>query len=167
MPKETHLFTLPARTNPSGTVVLRKLLYGYLSVEHISNKITIRCAEVLIKAGANVAALNSLRETALHSACKKGSVDCAQLMIDHGLDVDALNLDFETPIQLMGHDSEKLRFVSLKRTMEHSKWKNLPRSFSLGGLEVRPQRSRTNFEEVELTQLRSVYVHSQRRQSEM
>ena len=89
---------------------------------------------------------------------------CAQMMIDYGLDVDALNVDFETPIQLMGHDSEKLRYVSLKRTMEHSKWKNLPRSFSLGDIEVRPKRSRTNLGEVEL---RSFYIHSQRRQSKM
>ena len=111
-----------------------------------------------------MAALNSQRETALHSACRSGSVVCAQMMIDYGLDVDALNVDFETPIQLMGHDSEKLRYVSLKRTMEHSKWKNLPRSFSLGDIEVRPKRSRTNLGEVEL---RSFYIHSQRRQSKM
>ena len=84
-----------------------------------SNKTTISCAEILIKAGANVTALNSQRETALHSACRSGSVECAQFMIDQGLDVDALNLDLDTPIELMGPDSEKLRI------MEHSKWKNV------------------------------------------
>ena len=81
----------------------------------------------LIKAGAKVTALNSLRETALHSACRSGSVECAQLMIDQGLDVNAPNVNYETPIHLMAHDSEKMMTI-----MEHSKWKRKPRRASLG-----------------------------------
>ena len=91
----------------------------------------------LIQAGANVAALNSLKETALHSACRSGSVECAQLMIDQGLGVNAPNVNFETPIHLMAHDSEKMMTI-----MEHSKWKRKPRSASLGDLIEKGSRSR-------------------------
>ena len=92
----------------------------------------------LIQAGANVAALNSLKETALHSACRSGSVECAQLMIDQGLDVNAPNVNFETPIHLMAHDSEKMVTI-----MEHSKWKRMPRSASQEDDSKRPRRSRS------------------------
>ena len=105
--------------------------FGYL------NQTIIRCALTLIKAGAKVTALNSLRETALHSACRSGSVECAQLMIDQGLDVNAPNVNYETPIHLMAHDSEKMMTI-----MEHSKWKRKPRSASLGDLIERGRRSR-------------------------
>ena len=43
---------------------------------------TNRCARLLIKFGAHVTAVNSLKETAFHSACHGGSVECAQLMIN-------------------------------------------------------------------------------------
>ena len=104
----------------------------------------------LIKAGAKVTALNTLKETALHSACRSGSVDCAQLMIDQGLDVNAPNINFETPIHLMAHDFEKMRTI-----MEHSKWKRMPR---------RSKRSRSF--DLEEAKQGGDHIHAPRRQSE-
>ena len=112
----------------------------------------------LIQAGANVAALNSLKETALHSACRSGSVECAQLMIDQGLDVNAPNVNFETPIHLMAHDSEKMVTI-----MEHSKWKRMPRSASQEDDSKRPRRSRS----LEEAKRGGDHIHATRRQSEI
>ena len=114
----------------------------------------------LIKAGAKVTALNSLRETALHSACRSGSVECAQLMIDQGLDVNAPNVNYETPIHLMAHDSEKMMTI-----MEHSKWKRKPRSASLGDLIERGRRSRRTSLDEEVHRIEEHSRDAPRRQS--
>ena len=78
-------------------------------------------------------ALNSLRETALHSACRSGSVECAQLLvIKYGLDVNAPNAYHETPLHLMAeHSSEKLQKL-MDLSNPSSRWKMTPRSQSVG-----------------------------------
>ena len=78
-------------------------------------------------------ALNSLRETALHSACRSGSIECAQLLvIKHGLDVNAANAFHETPLHLMAdHSSEKLQKL-MDLSNPSSRWKMTPRSQSVG-----------------------------------
>ena len=97
-------------------------------------------------------ALNSLRETALHSACRSGSVECAQLLvIKYGLDVNAPNAYHETPMLLMAkHNSEKLQIL-----MENSKWKRTPRSLSLGDIEMHKDSEGGD------------HLHKPRRQSEI
>ena len=82
-------------------------------------------------------ALNSLRETALHSACRSGSFECAQLLvIKYRLDVNAPNAYHETPLHLMAdHSSEKLQKL-MDLSNPSSRWKMTPRSQSVGALET-------------------------------
>ena len=90
-------------------------------------------------------ALNSLRETALHSACRSGSIECAQLLvIKYRLDVNAPNAYHETPLHLMAeHSSEKLQKL-MDLSNPSSKWKMTPRSQSVGAPVGRSQQEESH-----------------------
>ena len=105
-------------------------------------------------------ALNSLRETSLHSACRSGSIECAQLLvIKYGLDVNAPNAYHETPLHLIAdHSSEKLQKL-MDLSNPSSRWKMTPRSQSVGAPVGGSQREESH---------RSDHIHAPmaRRQSE-
>ncbi|GIX74655.1 hypothetical protein CEXT_141601 [Caerostris extrusa] len=48
----------------------------------------VDCAEILLKYGANINALNQNRRTPLHYSCFNGSVLCTALLLEMGADIN-------------------------------------------------------------------------------
>ncbi|GFS37015.1 ankyrin repeat-containing 2B [Actinidia rufa] len=67
----------------------------YCSVEN-----HVKCAQILLEAGAMVDALDKNKNTALHYAAGYGRKECVALLLEHGAAVTLQNLDGKTPIDV-------------------------------------------------------------------
>ncbi|KAK6916854.1 Ankyrin repeat [Dillenia turbinata] len=61
----------------------------------------VKCAQILIGAGATVDALDKNKNTALHYATGYGRKDCVALLLESGAAVTLQNLDGKTPIDVV------------------------------------------------------------------
>ncbi|OIW13266.1 hypothetical protein TanjilG_25745 [Lupinus angustifolius] len=62
--------------------------------------VEVKCAQVLIEAGAKVDALDNNKNTALHYAAGYGRKECVALLLENGAAVTLQNLDGKTPIDV-------------------------------------------------------------------
>ncbi|XP_052191970.1 ankyrin repeat domain-containing protein 2B isoform X2 [Diospyros lotus] len=62
--------------------------------------VEVKCAQVLLEAGALVDALDKNKNTALHYAAGYGRKECVALLLEHGAAVTLQNLDGKTPIDV-------------------------------------------------------------------
>ncbi|KAL6953522.1 hypothetical protein U1Q18_046363 [Sarracenia purpurea var. burkii] len=60
----------------------------------------VKCAQILLEAGATVDALDKNKNTALHYAAGYGRKECVALLLEHGAAVTLQNLDGKTPIDV-------------------------------------------------------------------
>ncbi|KAL2903975.1 Ankyrin repeat domain-containing protein 2A [Bienertia sinuspersici] len=60
----------------------------------------VKCAQVLLEAGAKVDALDKNKNTALHYAAGYGRKECVALLLENGAAVTLQNLDGKTPIDV-------------------------------------------------------------------
>ncbi|TMX04179.1 hypothetical protein EJD97_011047 [Solanum chilense] len=60
----------------------------------------VKCAQVLLEAGAEVDALDKNKNTALHYAAGYGRKECVALLLKNGEAVTLQNLDGKTPIDV-------------------------------------------------------------------
>lgn len=63
--------------------------------------------EALLSAGANVDAVDSDNNTALHKACENGNNEIVKILLAHRADVDVENDDGETPLSLARDNGHK------------------------------------------------------------
>ncbi|KAF3603168.1 hypothetical protein F2Q69_00032825 [Brassica cretica] len=60
----------------------------------------LKCAQVLIDAGASVNAVDKNKNTPLHYAAGYGRKECVSLLLENGAAVTLQNLDEKTPIDV-------------------------------------------------------------------
>ncbi|MBA0820807.1 hypothetical protein Gohar_019660 [Gossypium harknessii] len=62
--------------------------------------LVVKCAQILLEAGAAVDALDKNKNTALHYAAGYGRKDCVALLLKNGAAVTLQNMDGKTPIDV-------------------------------------------------------------------
>jgi hypothetical protein len=86
-----------------------------LTVHHTASTgdVEVKCAEVLLEAGAGVDALDKNNNTALHYAAGYGRDECVELLLKNGAAVTLQNLDGKTPIDVakLNNQSEVLKLL--------------------------------------------------------
>nr|XP_025888949.1 ankyrin repeat domain-containing protein 2B-like [Solanum lycopersicum] len=84
-----------------GEQTCRHLRLNSNSSQSSSHRIfRVKCAQVLLEAGAEVDALNKNKNTALHYAAGYGRKECVVLLLKNGAAVTLQNLDGKTPIDV-------------------------------------------------------------------
>ncbi|ESQ32280.1 hypothetical protein EUTSA_v10005721mg [Eutrema salsugineum] len=68
----------------------------------------MKCAKVLLDAGANANAVDKHNNTPLHFAAYRGRKNCVRLLLEKGAAVTLKNLDNKTPIDVAKLDVVKL-----------------------------------------------------------
>ncbi|KAK8613486.1 hypothetical protein V6N13_101248 [Hibiscus sabdariffa] len=69
--------------------------------------ILLKCAQILVEAGAAVDALDKNKNSALHYAAGYGRKDCVALLLKNGAAVTLQNMDGKTPIDLAKLNSQQ------------------------------------------------------------
>ncbi|KAF8377984.1 hypothetical protein HHK36_031373 [Tetracentron sinense] len=75
--------------------------------------ILVKCAQILLEAGAVVDALDKSKNTALHYAAGYGRKECVALLLENGAAVTLQNLDGKTPIDVakLNNQQEVLKLL--------------------------------------------------------
>jgi ankyrin repeat protein len=88
---------------------------GVTTCKNFSEKVylQVKCAEVLLEAGAAVDALDKNNNTPLHYAAGYGRKECVELLLKNGAAVTLRNLDGKTPVDVakLNTQSEVLQLL--------------------------------------------------------
>lgn len=76
-------------------------------------QLQVKCAQVLLEAGAKVDALDKNKNTALHYAAGYGRKECVALLLHNGAAVTLQNMDGKTPIDVakLNNQSDVLKLL--------------------------------------------------------
>uniref|UniRef100_A0A0L8GB40 Poly [ADP-ribose] polymerase n=2 Tax=Octopus bimaculoides TaxID=37653 RepID=A0A0L8GB40_OCTBM len=92
-----------------GALVNEKTRESFLTPLHIAaDKSHYDVMDILLKHGAQVNALDSLGQTALHRVAKQGNVQACRLLLSHGVDPTTMSLQGYTAAQLASENVKKI-----------------------------------------------------------